>query len=201
MPEAKDIAIEMDEKGLRLMGCSITGPVPLEFLNSILGSVPRRCGIDRQPWEKPATDRGYVYDSIGIGVTEDLQRKLVYILGCDFQIDRSREWNRGTAEFSGRAVICGLSLTTGMVAAEVLAALPFLKDRLGWLRGEFPGQSALLVFSQDKEALAKIPHYRRKSVPETLESLIISLSRDWRWGTGKLPPEGELGPPPPLGGW
>ena len=61
MPEAKDITVEMDENGLRLMGQPIKEPVPLEVLNSLLGAVPRRIDIDRKPWEKPATRHTYIY--------------------------------------------------------------------------------------------------------------------------------------------
>ena len=202
MADAKDIVIEIDEKGFRLMGTPISGPVPLEFINSILGTVPRRWGFDRDPWEKPDTRRSYVYDSFGIAVSEDLQRKLVYSLGCYFRFEHSGEWCKGIAEFSGRAIMCGLPLKGSMLAADALAAMPFLKDHLGWLGGEFCGQSALLVFSKDKEALAKVPSHRRKAVPETLETLEISLSTDWRWGTGQLPAEGDIGVPPrALGDW
>ena len=202
MADAKHIVVEIDEKGFRLMGNPIAEPVPLEFLNSILGTVPQTSGIAPDPWEKPDTRCGYAYDSLGITVSEDLQRRLLYSLRCHFQIDRSSNWLKSVAEFSGRAIICGLPLKGGILVADALAAMPFLKNRLGWLGGEFCGQSALLVFSKDKEALAKVPSHRRKAVPETLETLEISLSTDWRWGTGQLPAEGDIGVPPrALGDW
>jgi hypothetical protein len=193
MPEAKDITVEMDENGLRLMGQPIKEPVPLEVLNSLLGAVPRRIDIDRKPWEKPATRHTYIYDASGLQIWEDIGRKRIYDLQCFFQVDRSYDWRKTIAEFSGRATICGVPLRAGMEEKEVLATVPAMKRRVpGWLRGEFNGQTALLVFARNKEALAGASHYRRKTIPETLESLVIGLSPDERWGTGRLPPEGDI---------
>ena len=193
MPEARDITVEMDENGLRLMDQAITEPVPLEFLNSLLGAMPRRLDVDPRPWEKKATGRTYAYDAFGMQIWEDIGRKRIYDLKSFFQVDRSYDWCKNIAEFSGRATICGVPLKAGMVEKEVLATMPAMKRRVpGWLRGEFNGQKALLVFARNKEALASVPHYRRKMIPETLESLVIGLSPDKRWGTGKLPPEGDV---------
>lgn len=199
MPNADKIKIEIKGDGLSLMDRPVRAPTSLRVISGLLGDTPENISPEPMPWERQAAHRIQMYRESGMIVQEDVARNLAYDIEIYF---RPHSPTRAPGKIPIEITIMGVLVRPSLSEIEACTMMPFMQRRIaGRLRGEFGTQSVIMVFSKDRESRAAAPRHRQEALHRTLASLSISLSTDWRWGTGKLPPEGEIGPPLPLGGW